>query len=384
MISYRKFESSTTSSLYLSMNNHETLIRGQPCSSSRSLWQPRQNCKLFLLYLLVLAHANNCGRITAFSPFPPAAFVRQNRSPLSILSSTFQVVQETEAGHDQSADLDEHDGASQGEERYEEKNKSVEEKLQQVSSTEEKDEDKGAKQIKHPATSLWDMVALKDEQTPLVGVVKSIGVDYGLVRTGVAVTIGYDPKPIAILSDLNNTQLCQKVLEFAKAEQVAKIIVGLPLHKNGTVAEQTNLTLVFAEEMARASLLELGPRVPVEMWDERYTSKEAAARAHAKDPNRFLYGSLDADAACIILEHYYHDSGKGRVLVSIPDHIQAEFIQEYEKKKAKEDEGRLSALLERGRRMQRRKETMARAQIIEKEHTEVHGSRKKKKKKKRK
>ena len=82
--------------------------------------------------------------------------------------------------------------------------------------------------------------SVTQESSKLLGV-KSIGVDYGLVRTGVAVTVGYQPKPLAILSGLNNTQVCEKVVEICLAEQTNRLIVGLPLHKNGTEAEQTNI-----------------------------------------------------------------------------------------------------------------------------------------------
>ena len=236
-----------------------------------------------------------------------------------------------------------------------------------------------------PKTTLLDAASsVTLEQCRLLGA-KSIGVDYGLVRTGVAVTVGYDPKPLAILSGLNNTQVSYEILQFARTEQALRIIVGLPLHKNGTVAEQTNVTLVFAKELARVILTELGPNVPVELWDERYTSKEAAARAHAQDPNRFLYGSLDAEAACIILEHYYNDNGQGRILVPLDNSIRAECLEKYDTKQSLELQRRLNATLEREERIQRRKDTIAQMQRLEAERGEgIRATKKKKKKKKRK
>jgi len=264
------------------------------------------------------------------------------------------------------------------------------------SSFRDKEQEEVAKErVVNPTISLWDMKAMEppqqtttsgEDMPSLVGV-KSIGVDYGLVRTGVATTVGYDPQPLAILSDLNNTQVCDKVLQYAKSEQASKIILGLPLHKNGTVAEQTNLTLVLAQELAQAALATLGPMVPVEMWDERYTSKEAAARAHAQDPNRFLYGSLDADAACIILEHYYHDHGLGRITVPvIPESLRRECLHQFETRQSLEEERRSNAMQEREERMQRRKDAIARSQQKDQEEQTRRnlsgGSKKKKKKKK--
>lgn len=241
--------------------------------------------------------------------------------------------------------------------------------------------------IQQPNTSLWDMPVFHDKQTPLVGSVKSIGVDYGLVRTGVAVTVGYDPTPLAILTDYdyNNTLVCTSVLDYARAQQVSKIIVGLPLHKNGTVANQTNLTLVFAEELAHRTLATLGPDVFVELWDERYTSKEAAARAHALDPGRALYGSLDADAACIILEHYYSDGGQGRFRVPVvPERMRQECLRMYQQVQAHENKQRQSLLSQRSERMQRRKQAIAQQQQQQQQRFDGMSTKKKKKKKRKK
>mmetsp|Transcript_21521 Transcript_21521/g.53179 ORF Transcript_21521/g.53179 Transcript_21521/m.53179 type:complete len:208 (+) Transcript_21521:4324-4947(+) len=91
--------------------------------------------------------------------------------------------------------------------------------------------------------------AITKESCQLLGV-KSLGVDYGLVRTGVAATVGYDPTPLKILSNLNNTEVSGCVVEMCRAEQANQVVVGLPLHKNGTEANQTTITRVFAAQLA--------------------------------------------------------------------------------------------------------------------------------------
>jgi putative Holliday junction resolvase len=229
--------------------------------------------------------------------------------------------------------------------------------------------------------------AVTQESCRMLGV-KSIGVDYGLVRTGVAATVGYDPKPLAILSDLNSTQACQQIIQLARAEQASRIILGLPVHKNGTEAEQTTVTRVFASELAQMVVQNLGPQVPVYFWDERYTSKEAAARAHSRDPNRELWGQLDAEAACIILENYYLDNGLGAEQVPVPAEMLEHYTLLYEEHKSQEGQRFQSILDEREERIRRRKEVMERDRQLELEQQSVNGSgssssKKKKKKKKR-
>jgi putative Holliday junction resolvase len=222
--------------------------------------------------------------------------------------------------------------------------------------------------------------AATQESCQMLGI-KSVGVDYGLVRTGVAATIGYDPKPLIILSDMNSTEVSQAVIKICRAEQASQVIVGLPLHKNGTEANQTTITRVFAAELADHVIKNLGPKVPVYLFDERYTSKEAAARAHSKDRNRDLRGQLDADAACIILESYYSDNGHGAELVEVHPQLYEEYVQIWEEKKIEEGERLNAAQKDRDARLSWRKQAMERDRQLELELSQSTPSKKKKKKK---
>mmetsp|Transcript_17301 Transcript_17301/g.26775 ORF Transcript_17301/g.26775 Transcript_17301/m.26775 type:complete len:333 (-) Transcript_17301:137-1135(-) len=225
--------------------------------------------------------------------------------------------------------------------------------------------------------------AITQDSCELLGI-KSIGVDYGLVRTGLALTVGYNPTPLTILSNLNSTEVAQQVVKYSAAEQVKKIIVGLPLHKNGTEANQTTITRTFASELAYHALSKLGPNVPVLLFDERYTSKEAAARLHSQNPNSNLQGMLDADAACIILENYYNDNGENAQPVIVPDEVRAECLSSWESIKANEDNRLQSIQNQRETNMNKRQEAMERARKLEAEGKVLGTSNKKKKKKKKK
>jgi putative Holliday junction resolvase len=148
---------------------------------------------------------------------------------------------------------------------------------------------------------------------------RSIGVDYGLVRTGIAVTSGgYSPCPLAILSGYNNgTDLSTRIVDIVVSERATNVVLGLPLNKNGTASEQSELTRSFGKHLAMEIRKRCGHTTKVVLWDERYTSKEARSRiaAEAMARNRRipgkneLSGELDADCACIILENYYADEG---------------------------------------------------------------------------
>lgn len=235
------------------------------------------------------------------------------------------------------------------------------------------------------ASLLARFAGLTQSSCKLLGV-RSIGVDYGLIRTGVAKTAGYQPTAIEILTDMNATAVATHVVRFAQLEGASKIILGLPLHKNGTVAEQTNLTLAFGQVLAQSALKTLGPDVSVEVWDERYTSKEAAARAHARNPHQTLYGMLDAEAACIILEQYYNDNGQDAQIIQVlDDQVRADCLQAFQRQQAKELAQRQSHQDERERLLQRRREAIQRDQQanVAPSGTASSGGKKKKKRKRR-
>ena len=235
------------------------------------------------------------------------------------------------------------------------------------------------------------------ESSPLLGT-KSIGIDYGGVRTGLAATIGYDFRPLRIVSDLNNTDLCQEVINTSKSESAERIVVGLPLHKNGTESERSNITRCFAAELSASVLSNFGPDFGgVYLWDERYTSKEAKARIMSTARGRGsirsaddLDGTIDADAACLILEHYYQNSGVGAELVEVPEGyvrdkcLDAWNIEKQRQKQAKEDTKRKreEALNARQLMMNKVKEMEAAAAAAGDDGAGNNKKRKKKKKKK--
>lgn len=239
---------------------------------------------------------------------------------------------------------------------------------------------------------VFEAAAASTQQSCTLLGIKSIGVDYGLVRTGVALTIGYEPQPITtiVVSDQNNaTHVAHQIVTYSTSEQAKRIIVGLPLHKNGTEAPQSHLTRVFASQLACVVMARLGPHVPVYLWDERYTSKEAAARLRSRGGNfnthDRLHKMLDADAACIILEHYYSENGKGAEQVLVPDDMKEVCLSAWKARKEEEAMQKQAELDQRISRTQRRQEAMERARKLEEEIAKdgVLETNKKKKKKKR-
>merc|ERR1712151_621045 len=125
----------------------------------------------------------------------------------------------------------------------------------------------------------------------------------------------------------------------------------------------------------------LGPKASknVYLFDERYSSKEAMARILSKTPSKDHNKQclIDADSACIILEHFYAVDGVGKQLVTIPDHLRQEcndcWLQQY--KLNKENQERI--VEERMNALNARKEMIKKVQM----DTGISSTSRKKKKK---
>lgn len=128
-----------------------------------------------------------------------------------------------------------------------------------------------------------------------------MGLDYGERRIGVAVSDGSGllafPRDVLTRTSLDRD--LDTILATARREGVDRIVVGLPRSLDGTLQQQARVTLAFCEALAeRAS-------VPVETWDERFSSLEAEEllRARGIRPSREK-GRIDSAAAAIVLQRW--------------------------------------------------------------------------------
>ena len=93
-----------------------------------------------------------------------------------------------------------------------------------------------------------------------------LAIDYGKRRTGLAVT---DPLQIIAggLTTVDTPQLLNYLLDYCSREPVERIVVGLPTQSNGQPSENQPRVRSFVGQLRKAL-----PQVPVDFWDERFTS----------------------------------------------------------------------------------------------------------------
>ena len=120
-----------------------------------------------------------------------------------------------------------------------------------------------------------------------------LALDYGSARTGVAVSdaTGTLARPLTVVERAADETGLRRVAELVVEEGAERVVVGLPLTLRGEHGAQAAETAAFVDAL-RAVV-----PVPVESFDERFTTSLAAAAPSDRAPE-------DARAAAHLLESY--------------------------------------------------------------------------------
>jgi putative transcription antitermination factor YqgF len=126
--------------------------------------------------------------------------------------------------------------------------------------------------------------------------VKVLALDYGSARTGVAVSdpTGTVARPLDVVEAAGTPKGLTRIVELARREDAERIVVGLPLTLRGERGAQAEETEEFVAALRGATTL------PVETFDERFTTR-LAARRRGGVPG---HASEDAVAAAYLLTGY--------------------------------------------------------------------------------
>jgi putative Holliday junction resolvase len=122
-----------------------------------------------------------------------------------------------------------------------------------------------------------------------------LALDYGSARCGCALSdpTGTIVAPIdPVLRPASRAGMAALAALVAERE-VEQVLVGLPLSLRGEDTDQTRETRAFAAKLSSR----LGEGVPVELYDERFTTRIAAQAAEAAT-------SEDSRAAAVLLEDW--------------------------------------------------------------------------------
>jgi putative Holliday junction resolvase len=136
-----------------------------------------------------------------------------------------------------------------------------------------------------------------------------VGIDYGTVRIGIAMA----DSEVGIASPFENYNRRTQVLDaeyfrqLANEEHPGKFVVGLPVHLSGDESQKSQEARVFARWLGEVT------GVPVECFDERYTTAEAdEILGAAKLTKKQRQARRDQLAAQIMLTAYLEAGARGQ------------------------------------------------------------------------
>ncbi len=130
-----------------------------------------------------------------------------------------------------------------------------------------------------------------------------LALDYGSARCGCALSdpTGTLATPIEPVERPSTRRGMGRLLGLVREHAVSRVVVGLPLGLSGRDTDQTR----EAREFAALLQARIGERVPVELYDERFTTRIAARSGGEAS-------SEDSRAAAVLLEDWLaaHPAGE--------------------------------------------------------------------------
>ena len=136
-----------------------------------------------------------------------------------------------------------------------------------------------------------------------------LGIDYGDVRTGIAITdpLGITAQGLKTINNQNSDKiLLREIEEIVNEYNVEKIVIGMPLNLRGEKTVRAEKT----EKINHKLKCKFG-KMPVEKIDERLTTVQAHKTMNFLDVNKKNKKNIvDTIAAVYILETYMRKEEK--------------------------------------------------------------------------
>lgn len=130
---------------------------------------------------------------------------------------------------------------------------------------------------------------------------KVLAIDYGLKRTGIAIT-----DVLRIVASPLETVETKALLEYLEKliikEKIIDVVVGEARHLDGNASEITHAQQAFCDQLQKKI-----PTIVIHRIDEMFTSKMAAqalVMGGMKKKDRQVKGNLDKVSAAIILQSF--------------------------------------------------------------------------------
>jgi len=128
--------------------------------------------------------------------------------------------------------------------------------------------------------------------------VNYLGIDWGEKRIGLAFARMNVASPLETLVITAGEDGVSRVVRACKDLEIERIIIGIPLDREGRETPQAKNIRDFGRKLSAATGL------AILYWNEALSSKEALSRKIAAGSGKKSRRNLDATAAAVILQDY--------------------------------------------------------------------------------
>jgi putative Holliday junction resolvase len=134
-----------------------------------------------------------------------------------------------------------------------------------------------------------------------------LALDHGSARCGVAVSdpTGTLASPLGVVEGPDTRRGLARLAALASEREAERVVVGLPLTLRGEEGAQAEAARAFAARLAERLT------VPVELYDERLTTRQAERTGGSAE--------LDSRAAAHLLESYLASRRHGPEPAAVPE-----------------------------------------------------------------
>jgi putative Holliday junction resolvase len=138
--------------------------------------------------------------------------------------------------------------------------------------------------------------------------VRALSLDIGEKRIGLAIsdTRQSIAQPLKVYTRISPKRDIEEVKKLVEEHEVSTIVCGLPKNLDGSIGKKAEEIMAFAQKLEEAA------RVPVELWDERFSTDEAHRIFDMQEyTQKKRKAFIDMMAAQIILQGFLDAHKKG-------------------------------------------------------------------------
>ncbi|CAN8076490.1 unnamed protein product [Agarophyton chilense] len=133
---------------------------------------------------------------------------------------------------------------------------------------------------------------------------RTLGVDYGVRRVGLAISVGVAPRPLQRIDHQDNPyRVATDVAQVASRNLAESIVVGMPVDIYGRELRQAITTRNFVQELIRCA-----PWAKIMVLNETFTSKDAIEQLRGSGiVGKIVKDFIDSESAVMLLQRHYSD-----------------------------------------------------------------------------